>query len=318
MSYYNMETMKAIICSKYGSAEVLQFQQCKKPVPKEDEVLIKIYATSVTDSDIFIRSSNVPLGILIPFRVMMGIRKPRNPIIGEVFSGEIQFAGSEIKRFKAGDQVYGFTGFSLGAYAEYKCMNEIDSKRGCLVIKPKNISFEDATSAAYGGLLALQFMDKIKINSSSKVLIYGASGTTGTFAIQYAKSFGAEVTAVCSSSNLEFVKSLGADKVLDYTDNYSIKKLEEYDLVFDAVGKRKISELKRFCKKALMPEGKFISIDDEALLLSSERLNKITKLVESGIIKPVTDKVYNFDQIVEAHKYVERGHKRGNVAVTLN
>lgn len=313
-----METMKAIFCSKYGSPEVLQIKEYKKPVPKEDEVLIKIFATSVTDSDIFIRSSNVILGLIIPFRLMIGIQRPRNPIIGEVFSGEIEFAGSEIKRFKVGDQVFGFTGFSLGAYADYKCMKEKDSKRGCLAIKPQNISFEDATSVAYGGFLALQFMDKIQIKSSSKVLIYGSSGTSGTFAIQYAKSFGAEVTAVCSSSNFEFVKSLGAAKVLDYTKNDSINKLEKYDLVLDAVGKRKTSELKKVCFKSLTKNGKYISIDDEALQLSSERLNKITKLVESGKIKPVTDRVYNFDQIVEAHKYVELGHKRGNVAIKVN
>ena len=176
----------------------------------------------------------------------------------------------------------------------------------------------DATSAAYGGFLALQFMDKIQINSGSKVLIYGAAGTSGTFAIQYAQYFGAEVTAVCSSSNFEFVKSLGAEKVLDYTKNDSINKLERYDLVFDAVGKRKTSELKINCSKSLAKNGKYISIDDEALQLSSERLNKITQLVESGKIKPVTDRVYNFDQIVEAHKYVELGHKRGNVAITVN
>ena len=313
-----METMKAIVCSKYGSPEVLQFQECKKPIPQKEEVLIKIYATSVTDSDIFIRSSIVPLSILIPFRIMMGIRKPRNPIIGEVFSGEIEFAGSEIKRFKIGDQVYGFTGFSLGAYADYKCMKEKDSKRGCLAIKPKNISFEDATSAAYGGLLALQFMDKFNIKPNNKVLIYGASGTTGTFAIQYAKSLGAEITGICSLSNLEFVKSLGADKVLDYTKNDSINKLERYDLILDAVGKRKTSELKKTCINSLTPSGKYISIDDEALLLSSDRLNRITKLVESQKIKPVTDRIYNFDQIAEAHKYVEHGHKRGNVAITVN
>lgn len=310
--------MKAIICSKYGSPEVLKIKEYEKPVPKKDEVLINIYATSVTDSDIFIRSSNVTLGLIIPFRLMIGIRRPRNPILGEVFSGEIEYAGSEIKRFKVGDQVYGFTGFSLGAYADYKCMKEKDSKRGCLSIKPRNISFEDATSAAYGGFLALQFMDKIQIKSGSKVLIYGASGTSGTFAIQYAKYFGAEVTAVCSSSNFEFVKSLGADKVLDYTKNDLINKLEKYDLILDAVGKRKTSELKINCSKSLTKNGKYISIDDEALQLSSERLNKITKLVESGIIKPVTDRVYNFDQIVEAHKYVELGHKKGNVAITVN
>lgn len=313
-----MDIMKAVICTKYGPPEVLQIQECNKPIPMKDDVLIRIYATSVTDSDIFIRSARVPLRILIPFRIMMGIRKPRNPIIGEVFSGEIEFAGSDIKRFKVGDQVYGFTGFSLGAYAEYKCMKEKDSKRGCLVIKPINVSFEEATSAAYGGLLALQFLDKTQINSNSKTLIYGASGTTGTFAIQYAKSFGAEVTAVCSSSNFEFVKSLGADKVLDYTDYNSINNLERYDLILDAVGKRRTSELKKACIKSITPNGKYISIDDEALQLRSERLNKITKLVETGTIKPITDRIYNFDQIVEAHKYVEQGHKRGNVAIMVN
>ena len=252
--------MKAIFCTKYGPPEVLQIKEYAKPIPKKDEVLIKIYATSVTDSDIFIRSSKVALGILIPFRLMMGIRKPRNPIIGEVFAGEIEFAGSDIKRFKVGDQVFGFTGFSLGAYADYKCMKEKDSKRGCLAIKPKNISFEEATSAAYGGLLAIQFMDKTQLNFDSRVLIYGASGTTGTFAIQYANSFGAEVTAVCSSLNKEFVKSLGADKVLDYTTYDSINKLEKYDLVLDAVGKRKTSELKKACINALTSTGKYIQL----------------------------------------------------------
>jgi NADPH:quinone reductase-like Zn-dependent oxidoreductase len=312
-----MKTMKAIICSRYGSPEVLQIKELKKPIPREDEVLVKIFATSVTDSDIFIRSSRVAPELIIPFRLMIGIQRPRNPIIGEVFAGKIEYSGSEIKRFKVGDQVLGFTGFSLGAYADYKCMKEKDSRRGCLSIKPKNITFEDATSVAYGGLLALQFMDKVQINEDSKVLIYGASSTSGTFAIQYAKNFGAEVTAVCSSPNFEFVKSLGADKVIDYTKNESIKLLEKYDLILDAVGKRKTSELKKNCPKSLTQNGKYISIDDEALQLNSERLNKITKLVESGKIKPVTDRIYTFDQIVEAHKYVELGHKRGNVAITV-
>jgi len=313
-----METMKAIICSKYGSPEVLQIKEFKKPILKEDEVLIKIYATSVTDSDIFIRTSKVPLKILIPFRLMIGIRRPRNPIIGEVLAGVIEQIGSKIKRFKVGDKVFGFTGFSLGAYADYKCTKEIDSKKGCLAIMPDNISFEEATSAAYGGLLAFQFMDKVNIQPNQKVLIYGASSTSGTIAIQYAKYLGAEVTGVCGKTNLQFVKSLGADKVLDYTNSESINDLEEYDLILDAVGKRKSSELKKACLNALTLTGKYISIDDEALQLSSERLNKIVKLVESGKIKPVTDRIYNFDQIVEAHKYVELGHKRGNVAISVN
>jgi NADPH:quinone reductase-like Zn-dependent oxidoreductase len=249
---------------------------------------------------------------------MIGITKPRNSIIGEVFSGEIEFAGSEIKRFKAGDQVYGLTGFSLGAYADYKCMKEIDSKRGCLATKPRNISFEEATSAAYGGLLAFQQLEKGNIRRGHKVLIYGASGTSGTIAVQYAKHLGATVTGVCGPSHIEFVKSLGADKVLDYTIKQSIESLEEYDYVLDAVGKNKTSALKKACAKALATNGKYGSIDDGALLLQSDRLNRITELVELGTIKPVNDRIYNFDQIVEAHKYVETGHKKGNVAITVN
>jgi NADPH:quinone reductase-like Zn-dependent oxidoreductase len=313
-----METMKAIICAKYGPPGVLQVKQWKKPIPRKDEVLIKIYAASVTNSDIFIRSSNIPLRFKIPMRLMIGIRKPRNEIIGEVLSGEIEYAGSEIKRFKAGDQVFGLTGFSLGAYADYKCMKEIDSKRGCLAVKPGNISFEAATSAAYGGLLAFQFLEKGNIKRDHRVLVYGASGTTGTIAIQYAKYLGATVTGACGPSNLELVKSLGADRVLDYTKTESIKYLEEYDLVMDAVGKSKSSELKKACAEALTRNGKYVSIDDGALLLQSDRLNRITELIESGIIKPVTDRVYPFEQIVEAHQYVEMGHKKGNVAITVN
>jgi NADPH:quinone reductase-like Zn-dependent oxidoreductase len=310
--------MKAIVCTKYGPPEVLQLKEVEKPRPKNNEVLIKIYAASVTNSDIFIRSSNIPLLMMIPMRLMIGITKPRNSIIGEVFSGEIEFAGSEIKRFKAGDQVYGLTGFSLGAYADYKCMKEIDSKRGCLAIKPKNISFEEATSAAYGGLLAFQQLEKGNIRRGHKVLIYGASGTSGTIAVQYAKHLGATVTGVCGPSHIEFVKSLGADKVLDYTIKGSIESLEEYDYVLDAVGKNKTSALKKACAKALATNGKYGSIDDGALLLQSDRLNRITELVELGTIKPVNDRIYNFDQIVEAHKYVETGHKKGNVAITVN
>ena len=313
-----METMKAILCTKYGPPEVLQIKQCKKPIPRRDEVLIKIYAASVTNSDIFIRSSNIPLRFLIPMRLMIGIKRPRNSIIGEVFSGEIEYAGSEIKRFKTGDQVYGLTGLSLGAYADYKCMKEIDSKQGCLAVKPGNIDFEEATAAAYGGLLAFQYSEKGNIKQGQKVLIYGASGTSGTIAVQYAKYLGATVTGVCGSSNMEFVKSLGADKVLDYTNKDSVKYLEEYDFVLDTVGKRKTSELKIACVNALKISGKYVSIDDGALLCQSSRLDQIRELIESGKIKPVTDRIYPFEQIIEAHKYVETGHKKGNVAITVN
>ncbi len=313
-----MEKMKAIICTKYGPPDVLKIVEYEKPVPKDDEVLIKIYATSVTNSDIFIRSSNVPLMLLIPMRVMMGITRPRNEILGEVFSGEVVQIGSKIKRFRVGDHVYGLTGFSLGAYADYKCMKEADSKQGCIALKPENISFEEATSAAYGGLLALQYLEKGNIQAKQKVLIYGASGTSGTIAIQYAKHLGAEVTGVCRAENTQFVKSLGADKTLDYTKEDSISKLEAYDFVLDSVGKRKTSKLKEACKLSLTNKGKFVSIDDGPLILSSERLNKIKELVEAKIITPINDKCYPFEQIIDAHRYVELGHKKGNVAITVN
>jgi NADPH:quinone reductase-like Zn-dependent oxidoreductase len=310
--------MKAIICTKYGPPEVLKIVEYKKPVPKDDEVLIKIYATSVTNSDIFIRSSNIPLKFRIPMRIIIGITRPRNEIIGEVFSGEVVQIGSKIKRFRVGDQVYGLTGFSLGAYADYKCMKEKDSKQGCIALKPKNISFEEATSAAYGGLLALQYLEKGNIQPKQKVLIYGASGTSGTIAVQYAKHLGAEVTGVCSTKNTQFVKSLGADKTLDYTDEDSISKLEVYDFVLDSVGKRKTSELKEVCKLSVANKAKFVSIDDGSLILNSERLNKIKELVESEKITPINDKCYPFEQIIDAHRYVELGHKKGNVAITVN
>lgn len=309
--------MKAIVCKKYGSPENLEIVEYNTPVPKDDEVLVKIYATSVTDSDIFIRTSNVPLGMLIPFRLMIGITKPRNEIIGEVFSGVIEYVGADIQRFKVGDHVYGLTGMSLGAYAEYKCMKETDSKKGCIAIKPCNISFEEATAAAYGGLLAFQSLEKGNIRGNQKVLIYGASGTSGTIAVQYAKHLGAEVTAVSSEKNIQLLKSLGADKTLNYHRDDSINQLESYDFILDSVGKRKTSKLKEACKLSLKKGGKYFSIDDEALVLDSERLNRVRKLVEAEIITPINDKCYPFEQIIDAHRYVELGHKRGGVAITV-
>ncbi len=313
-----METMKAIACTKYGPPDVLKLVEYAKPVPRDDEVLIKICATSVTNSDIFIRGSQIPLRFRIPMRLMIGITKPRHTIIGEVLSGEVVQAGAKTRRFKAGDRVFGLTGFSLGAYADYKCMKEDDSKQGCIALKPDNVSHEEATSAAYGGLLALQYLDKAGIKPSQKVLVYGASGTSGTIAVQYAKHLGANVCGVCSARNAEFVTALGADRVLDYTDEHSLAELERYDVVLDAVGKRRTSALKEACRRALADGGTFISIDDGALELSSHRLDKMRGLVEARRITPFNDRCYQFDQIVAAHRYVELGHKRGNVAVTVN
>ena len=309
--------MKAIACTKYGPPEVLKMKEVEKPAPKDDEVLIKIFATAVTASDIFIRGSQIPIQFWIPMRIMLGLTKPRKSIIGLVLAGIIESVGKNVKRFKPGDQVYGLTGFGLGAYAEYKCMKETDSTYGCLALKPNNLSYEEATVAAYGGLLAFQYMEKGNIQRGQKVLIYGASGTSGTTAVQYAKYLGAEVTGVCSTSNLELVKSLGADSVIDYTKKDSINLIKQYDFILDAVGKIKTSELKEACKKALTPKGKYVSIDDGKLKLDSNRLALIKELVETGHIKPVVDRSYPLEQIVEAHEYVEKGHKKGGVAITI-
>ena len=313
-----METMKAIVCAKYGPADVLKIVEYARPVPKDDEVLIKIHATSVTNSDIFIRGSQIPLRFLVPMRVLIGITRPRNDIIGEVLSGEVAQVGAKIRRFKVDDQVFGLTGVSLGAYADYKCMREGDSKRGCIALKPGNVSHEEATSAAYGGLLALQYLDSVGVGPNQRVLVYGASGTSGTIAVQYAKHLGADVTGVCSARNAQFVAGLGADKTLDYNDEQSPSELERYDVVLDAVGKRRTSALKEACKRALTDGGAYVSIDDGALILSSERLDRVRELVEAREVMPVNDRCYPFEQIVDAHRYVELGHKRGNVAVTVN
>ena len=309
--------MKAIICTKYGPPEVLQLREVEKPTPKDDEVLVKIYATAVTASDIFIRSSQIPIRFRIPMRLMLGLTKPRKSIIGLVLAGEIESIGRDVKRFRIGDQVYGLTGFGLGAYAEYKCMKETDSTHGCLAIKPINTSYEEATMAAYGGLLAFQYVEKGNIQRGQRVLVYGASGTSGTMAVQLANYLGAKVTGVCSSTNLELVKSLGAEAVIDYTKVDTLDPGVQYDFILDAVGKIKTSKLKVACKKALAPKGKYVSIDDGSLILDSKRLASIKELVEAGHIKPIIDKCFRFEEIVEAHRYVGKGHKTGGVAVSV-
>lgn len=313
-----MAMMKAYICARYGKPDVLHLVSCKIPDISPNEVLVKVCSTSVTNSDLFIRSSKVDKRLVIPFRIMIGIFKPRKKIIGQVFSGIIEKTGSNTKRFKAGDKVYGLTGFSLGAYAEYMKLREVNSKQGCISLMPSTVSFEEATAAAYGGLLALQSLEKKTINNGNKVLVYGASSTSGVFAVQYLKHLGAEVTGVCSEGKFEFVKSLGADKVLDYRNNESIKKLEIYDVIFDCVGKAKQSSLRKACTLHIKNKNDFISIDDEPLLLSSDRLDRISNLVQKSSIRLVNDKIYGFDQMVEAHNYVELGHKKGNVAVTVS
>ena len=320
-----MGKMKAIICTKYGAPEVLQLREVEKPVPKSNEVLIKIHATAVSASDCIIRGFKMPGDHKFPqkqimklmMRMVVGFTKPKKSILGLILSGEIESVGKDITRFKKGDQVYGFTGYSFGAYAEYKCMSEKDSKQGCLAIKPNNISHEDMASICYGGILAWHYMKNANIQNGQKVLIYGASGSIGTTAIQIAKYYGAEITGICSSSNFELAKSLGAEKVIDYTKEDSINKLESYDFILDAVGKNKSSELKIQCKKALNQNGIYTSVDDGLLKLQSEYLTKIKDMAEEGKLKAVTDKCFPMEEIVEAHRYVDKGHKKGNVVIKI-
>ena len=242
--------MKAVVCTKYGPPEVLHLREVEKPVPKDNEVLIKVYATSVTSADTRIRSFRVPLSYWLPARIALGFRSPKINILGAELAGEIESAGKDVKKFKAGDQVFAYPGHHGGGDAEYTCMRE-DS---AIAIKPSNLTYEEAAAVSFGGNTALHFLKQANIKDGQKVLIYGASGSVGTYAVQLAKYFGAEVTAVCSTSNIGLVKSLGADKVIDYTKENFSKNGEIYNVIFDAVGKSSLSD----CMESLQNEGIFL------------------------------------------------------------
>ncbi|MGZ3609624.1 MAG: NAD(P)-dependent alcohol dehydrogenase [Ktedonobacteraceae bacterium] len=305
--------MKAIVCTKYGPPEVLQLKEVAKPAPQDDEVLIRIYATAVTASDCIIRGAKVPLSLWLPMRLAIGFTKPRKSILGMILAGEVESVGKEVKRFKKGNQVYAFNIRRFGMYAEYTCLPE----NSVMALKPSNVTYEEAAAIPFGGMLALHFLRKGEIQSGQKVLIYGASGAIGTAAVQLARHFGAEVTGVCSTTNVALVKSLGAEKVIDYTQDDFMERGELYDLIFDAVGKRKSSKLKVQCKTALAPNGKYISVDDGSPKLHCEDLILLKELVEAGKIQPVIDRSYPLEHIVEAHRYVDTGHKKGNVVITV-
>ena len=275
-------------------------------------------SNGVTPTDATGEPSSSLARVQVPFRLMMGVTKPRRPILGFVFSGVIDEVGPKTSCFEPGDAVYGGTGFRLGAYAEYRCMIETDSRvHGCLSAKPANLTHEQATAAFYGGLLALQYVDKGEVQPGQEVLVYGASGTSGTLAVQYARSLGAHVTGVCGPNNVDFVRSLGAEQVLDYTRDDTPPPGARYDLVLDSVGGWKSSPLKHACRNALTVGGRYVSIDDGNLELSSARLQQVTALVEDGTLTPVLGRTYPLDRIVEAHRFVEAGHKRGGVAVSI-
>ncbi|EEL67005.1 Alcohol dehydrogenase, zinc containing [Bacillus cereus F65185] len=301
--------MKAIICTKYGPPNVLQLQNVEKPKPKKNEVLVKIHATSVSTGDCRIRGFNSPLLFWIPMRIILGFRKPRKPILGVELSGEIEDIGTDVTQFKKGDQVFALTELNLGGYAEYTCVHE----SGLIALKPTNVTYEEAAVIPFGGTSALHFLRKGQIKKGQRVLIYGASGSVGTAAIQLAKYFGATVTAICSSSNFDLVTTLGADNIIDYMKEDFTKQGEHYDIIFDAVGKYK----KSLCTDALMPNGKYVSVNGMMAKVSKEDMNLLKQLAETEKLKPVIDRTYRLEEIAEAHIYVEKGHKKGNVSIIL-
>lgn len=313
--------MKAIIWTKFGPPEVLQVREAKKPTPKNNEVLIKVATTAVTASDCIMRSLRFrlwpPKRLMFSMLagLMMGYRKPRKSIPGLVVSGKIEAVGKDVRQFQPGDEVYGTTSLRLGAYAEYTCLQET----GVITLKPSNLNHEEAAAIPYGGLLASHFLRKGNLHSGQKVLIYGASGAIGTAAVQLAKHFGADVTGVCSTTNLELVKSLGADAVIDYTQEDFTQSGTTYDLILDAVGRKKSRERasRELCQKALTPTGLYISVDDGTPKMLLQDLVFLKELAEAGKLKPVIDRSYPLEQIVEAHRYVDKGHKKGNVIVTV-
>lgn len=306
--------MKAVVCTKYGKPEVLQLEDVEKPVPDSNEILIRIVATSVTASDCIIRKLDLPPLMKMTARFALGFRKPRNPILGQVLSGVVEEVGSRIREFEIGEKVFAHTFMKFGAYAEYVCVPE-DS---CVARMPTNVTFEEAAALPFGGTLSLYYLKKANIQKEEYVLIYGASGSNGTLSIQIAKNYGAFVDGVCSAKNIKLVKSLGADVVYDYTsDNFKLDD-QKYDLIFDAVGKKKSA---RFVyKNALRNRGKFVSVDDDnpgKKAVNKKNLLILKDLAERNVIKPVIDKVYALEQMVEAHRYVDKGHKVGNVIITI-
>ena len=325
--------MKAIVCTRYGPPDVLELQEIAKPTPRDNEVLIRIYATTVTAADCELRGLKFPLLLQLVLRIGFGFRGPRRRVLGQELSGEIEAAGKDVKRFKKGDQVVGWSGLRLGAYAEYTCLPE----DVVLAIKPSNMTYEEAAPIPVGGLEAVYFIRRGNIQSGQKVLIYGAGGSIGTFAVQLARYLGADVTAVDSTGKLDMLLSIGAEQVIDYTHEDFTKSGETYDVIFDVVGKSSFSGCMKILKEngfyllgnprmsqrirarwaSMRSSKKVIPYAARAASESTEDFKFLKRLIEAGKIRSVIDRCYPLEQTAEAHRYVDTGHKKGNVVITV-
>ena len=305
--------MRAAVCTAYGPPEVLQIRTVPDPRPRDKEVCIQLVATAVTASDCIVRGLKLRGVYRLLMRAAFGIRAPRKGIIGMIAAGEIESVGRDVTSFKPGDQVFGMDGFRAGTYAEKVCWPS-----SALALRPANLTYEEAAALPYGGLIASYFMRRLKVRKGQRVLVYGASGAIGTSAVQLARNLGAEVTGVCSTTNLELVRSLGATSVIDYTKDDFTESGERYDLIFDAVGKRKSAKAMLNAAAALASGGVSMSVDDAFPRTKKSDLLVLKELAESGAFRPVIDRRYTLDEIVEAHRYVDLGHKKGNVIVTIS
>lgn len=296
--------MKAVVYERYGAPDVLELRDIEKPVPKDNELMVKVYATTVTAGDWRMRKAE-------PFlvRIVNGLFKPsRTKILGFELAGVVEETGKAVTSFKKGDKIFAFCGFKFGAYAEYKCLRE----NLPIALKPSNMSFEEAAAVPVGALTALQFLKMTKIKAGHDVLIYGASGSVGTFAVQIAKYFGAKVTAVCSTANLDLVRSIGADQVVDYTKEDFTKMKSSFDIIFDAVGKTS----RAACKGLMKPGAKYVSVTGSPKANADDML-VLKSIIESGAMRSVIDRKYTLEQIREAHSYVQQFRKKGNVVVVV-
>jgi NADPH:quinone reductase-like Zn-dependent oxidoreductase len=322
--------MKAIVYERYGSPDVLQLKEVEMPTPKNNEVLIKTHATTVTSGDWRVRSLNVPVGFGIIMRLVCGVSRPKQPILGSELAGVIESVGNAVSKFKVGDPVFAFSDAAMGCHVEYKCMAE----DGVVALKPSNLTFEEAAALSFGGTTALDFLRRGKLKSGESVLVNGASGAVGTAAVQLARHFGAIVTGVCSSANLELVRSLGASHVIDYTQEDFTQNGEAYDVIVDTVGTAPFSRSKASLKEggrllmvlAGLPDmlqAPWVSMTSSKKVIAGpaavrvEDLRFLAGLAEAGEFKPVIDRRYPFEQIAEAHRYVDTGRKKGNVIITL-